>query len=62
MDRTVTQTQLFNRFRILKVKCDSCRLWICPNCISMELYDPYKEFKCQKVRFQQNLLNKWHDL
>ena len=53
MDRTVTQTQLFNRFRILKVKCDSCRLWICPNCISMELYDPYKEFKCQKVRFQQ---------
>lgn len=46
-----------NRLKISKVKCDACRLWICPNCISMELYDSYKEFKCQKVRFNQMFIN-----
>ena len=30
------------------MKCDSCRLWICPACITQE-FDATREFKCDKV-------------
>jgi len=30
------------------VKCDSCRLWICPSCVPEIAYDIAVEFKCEK--------------